>query len=266
MSFFQNVFETEFRGSLMSGDRRLASNFKIGPNSNGSNYMLSSVAGPFDLTANTDLTINFAYDPLLLGYASISVNISGVTVSETTPLDVVTALNGDAIFADLFVASSVNGKILIKSKGNKPNFRAYISNGGAESVLKFNAKAPVVELPQYFERYAFENRFDYQRLGPHRLVLLDETDATDAAIITAAGFDPLSPTPDWELLAGGNDAFFFTKRTYSGGKLATEIVYPAGAREGDLAKKTFYTYSGSDLIETMETPYVLTSGDLVTPP
>lgn len=266
MSFFQNVFEAEFRGSLFTADRRLQSNFKIGANQNGSNYMVSGNAGPFNLSGNTNLTINYAYDPALLGYASLTINVAGVSVSATTATEIAVILNSNATFADIFNAAPVNGKVLIRSNNSKPLLKAYISNGGAESVIGFNYKAPVAELPEYFERYAFENRFDYTNLGPHRLVLLNPSDPVDQAVIAAAGLDFSSPTPDWQLLGGLNDAFFFTKRTYTTGLLTSEIRYPAGAREGDLAKKTFYTYSGSDLIEIMETPYVLTSGDLITPP
>lgn len=266
MSFFQNVFEAEFRGSLFTADRRLQSNFKIAANSNGSNYMLSGESGPFNLTGNTNLTINYAYDPALLGYAAVTINVSGANVGATTAFEIATALNANSTFADLFVASASNGKVMIKGNNSKPNFKAYISNGNAESILKFNLKAPVAELPEYFERYAFENRFDYLNLGPHRLVLLNPSDPDDADIITAAGLNPLSPTPDWQLLAGTNDAYFFTKRVFDSGLLIEEIRYPAGARAGDLAKKTYYTYSGSDVTGVMETPYVLTSGDLITPP
>lgn len=266
MSFFQNVFEAEFRGSLLSSDRRLQSNFKLGANSNGSSYMLSGNTGPYNLTGNTNLTINFAYDPALLGYAALTINVAGAVVAATNAFEVCTALNANAHFAELFIAEEKNGKVFIKGRNLKPIFKAYISNGSAESILKFNAKAPVAELPEYFERYAFENRFGYLNLGSHRLVLLNPSDPVDAAVISAAGFNPSSPTPDWQLLAGTNDSYFFTKRTYVTGLLSTEIKYPAGAKEGDLAKKTYYTYSGSDLIEIMETPYVLASGDLITPP
>jgi len=268
MAFFQNVLDSEFRADLFSSDRRLQSLFIAPPNKNTSMYMLNyNKSSDFDLTANTDLTINYAYDPALIAYATMTIDVSGVVVSDTKPEEIVANLNSDSIFSDIFLALLYNNQqILIKTKKERELFKAYIANTGAETVLNFNAKAPVVELPNYFKRYSFDQRFDYQDLGSHRLVLLDETDAIDAAVITAAGLDPLNPTPDWKLLNGRNDAYWFYKRTYNAGKLETEIKYPAGAKEGDLAKKTYYDYSGSDLVGVMETPYVLTSSDLITPP
>jgi hypothetical protein len=268
MAFFQNVFDSEFRADLFSSDRRLQSLFIAPPNKNTSMYMLSyNKANSFDLTGNTNLKINYAYDPALIAYAELSVDVSGAVVSETKPEEVVAKLNLNPIFSDIFLAVLYNNQhVLIKTKKERELFKAYISNTGAETVLKFNAKAPVVELPNYFKRYSFDQRFSYQDLGSHRLVLLDESDTTDAAVIAAWGLDPLSPTPDWKLLNGRNDAYWFYKKTYSAGKLQNEIKYPAGAKEGDLAMKTHYEYSGSDLVGVMETPYVLTSSDLITPP
>lgn len=265
MSFFQNVLEAEFRGSLFSADRRLQSNFKIAPNTNGSMYMLAGNSSPYNLTGNTTLSINYAYDPALLGYATVAINVSGATVSATTSQEIATALNANQIFSENFRAVANSENLLIKGIKNRANFKAYIANTGAEKIIGFNKKAPVAELPSYFERFSFENRFNYPDLGPHRLVLLDPSDPTDAAIITAAGLDPTTPTPDWQLLKGCNDAFWFYKRTYTSGQLSSEIKYPAGATEGDLAKKTYYEYDGSDLVAIMETPYILQSGDLLTP-
>lgn len=265
MSFFQNVFDSEFRANLFSADRKLQSSYKITANTNRSDYLVCS-EGPYDLTGNTDLTINYAYDPALIGYASLTVNISGLLVSNTQPYEIVTILNSNPTFADIFSATVSSNRVLIISKKNRALFKAYISNTSAESILGFNSKAPVAELPSYFERYSFENRFDYKDLGSHRLVLLNPSNPIDAAIISNAGLDPLNSTPDWKLLKGSNDAFWFYKRTYTTGQLTSEIKYPAGASEGDLAKKTYYVYDGSDLINVMETPYILQSGDLMAPP
>lgn len=265
MSFFQNIFQSEFRGSLLAADRRYQANYNMRANKNSCTYMKAYADGPYDLTGKTDLSINFAYDPELIRYVKISIDVSGSNVAETHAYEIVDALNSDTLFAENFKASVSNNSLLIKGIKNSANFNAYISNSGAESILSFNKYAPIQELPSYFERYSFENRFLYTDVGPHRLVLLDPLDADDAALITAAGLDPLNPTPDWQLLKGTNDAFWFYKRTYTTGKLSSEIKYPAGAKEGDLAKKTFYEYDGSDLISIMETPYVLQTSDLITP-
>lgn len=265
MSFFQNVFDFEFRGSLFGADRSYQTTYKVPSNVNRSDYIISSISGPYNLTGNTDLTIRYAYDPDLRNYANVTINVSGSTVSNTTVGEVVEKLNLNSIFSSYFVAYNQQNKVLIKASKPKVCFRAYVSNSDAETIIKFNKNAPVVELPSFFERYSIENRFVYPELGPNRLVLLDPTDLIDADVITAAGLDPLSPKADWELLRGTNDAFWFYKRTYSGGKLSSEIKYQAGATEGDLAKKTNYAYDGSDLIGITEIPYILQSSDLITP-
>jgi hypothetical protein len=274
MSFFQNVFDFEFRPTLFGADRQYQMSWKLPANANRSDYMLSGNAETYNLSAAPNLTINYAYDPDFKNYSSLTVNVAGATAAATKASEVVAALNANATFASLFSAvlypsnklPGALNKVLIKGLRSRGNFRAYISNTSAETIIGFNKNAPVRELPSLFEKYTITNLFAYPNLGPDRIILLDPGVTADAAIITAAGFNPASPTPDWELLAGLNDAFWFYKRTYSSGVLTTEIKYPAGASAGDLAKKTYYTYSGSDLIEVMETPYVLQSGDLITPP
>ena len=53
--------------------------------------------------------------------------------------------------------------------------------------------------------------------------------------------------------------------------MGTVIEYPAGSKLGDLATKTTYVYAGTattdvEPIQVTQEPYVLTAGDLVTPP
>jgi hypothetical protein len=95
--------------------------------------------------------------------------------------------------------------------------------------------------------------------------LLDTSNTIEADYIDAAGFDSSSPTPDWQLLRGCNDQYMFTKRVYTSGFVSTEIKYPAGASIGDAAFKTTYEYSGSDLIGICQIPYIIASGDLISP-
>lgn len=274
MSFFQNVFDFEFRPTLFGADRQYQMNWKIPANANRSDYMLSGNAEDYNLSTQPNLTINYAYDPDFMNFSSLTISVAGATAAATKATEVVAALNGNATFAGLFVASlypsnklpGSPNKILIKGLRSKGNFRAYISNSGAETILGFNKNAPVRELPSVFEKYSIDRRFEYPTLGPDRIVLLDTGNSVDQAIINAAGFDYTNPTPDWKLLAGFNDAFWFYKKSYTSGQITTEIKYPAGAQEGYLAKKTYYEYSGSDLIGVMETPYVIASGDLITPP
>lgn len=274
MSFFQNVFDFEFRPSLLGADRQYSMSWRLPANANRSDYMLSGNAEVFDLSSLNELTINYAYDPSFQNYSTLVVNVAGVDATNTKAIEVVTLLNADATFSSLFTASlypsttipgSAN-KILIKGLRSRGNFRAYVSNSGAEQLIQFNKSAPIRELPSYFEKYDIDERFNYPTLGPDRVLLLNPADSYEASLITAAGFNPLAPLADWQLLRGQNDAFWFYKRTYSGSVLVSEIKYPTGAVAGDLAKKTQYQYSGSDLIAITEIPYVLQSGDLITPP
>lgn len=155
MPFFQNVFDFEFRPSLIGSDRQYQTGFKLKGNTNRSDYMLCGNVEPYNLTGNTVLTLNYAYDPALLGYASLPVTITAANIASVKAVEVVNSLNANAIFSDLFVAqtyssgnsSTTPNKILIKGRKSRGNFRAYVSNGNAESILKFNYEAPVGELP-----------------------------------------------------------------------------------------------------------------------
>jgi hypothetical protein len=268
MSFFQNVFDFEFRATLFGADRQQQTTYKIPAAPSRSDYIVNYNSEPYDLTDKNILTINYAFDPDLKNYSAINIDFSLYVsdISSVKTNEVINALNDHSTFKGYFNATKQSDKILISPKKIKPNFRVYISNSGAESILKFNKKAPVRELPSYFEKFSIENRFKYPDLGSNRLVLLNPEVQEDADIITEAGFDPENPTPDWKLLKGTNDAFWFYKREYSNGKLSSEIKYPAGAVEGDLAKKTYYVYEESDLTQVLETPYTLKSSDLMIPP
>jgi alpha-tubulin suppressor-like RCC1 family protein len=274
MSFFQNVFDFEFRPSLLGADRQYQMGWKLSANTNRSDYMLSGNAGPFNLSNGNILTINYAYDVNFINYSALEIAISGITPSAITAQEVISALNSDATFASMFVAilypSSIipqsPNKILIKASNNRGIFRAYISNKGAEKVIQFNKKAPIRELPSYFSRYTIEKRFQYSTLGPDRILELDSNCPYEASLISAAGLDPANPKADWELLQGQNEAYWTYNRTYADSLLVSEIKYQSGARPGDLAKKIFYTYSGNDLIGQQDVPYVLQEADILTPP
>ena len=273
MPFFMNVFDFEFRGSLLSGDRQYQQTFKVKANTNRSDYILSGNAEPYDFSSETDLTISFCYDANQVNYANVTVDVSGSSASVTTALEVVTKLNADNMFSTFFTASVfktnivgvTENKVLIKSKKPKSNFKAYVVNSGAEGFIQFNKYAPIVEFPTYFTRYDISQRFNFPDLGSERVVLLDTSNTIEADYIDAAGFDHSSPSEDWQLLKGCNDQYMFTKRTYTSGQVSVEIKYPAGASEGDAALKTTYEYDGSDLIGICQIPYVISSGDLITP-
>jgi hypothetical protein len=274
MPFFQNVFDFEFRPSFIGSDRQYQTGWKIKGNTNRSDYMVSNALDPYNLTASNVLTFNYAYDVNFMNYASLSVTLTGASLAAVTAHEVVNSLNSNVNFSDLFTAlvypssdiNSNSNKVLIKAKKNRAIWRAYIGSTSAETILNFNKNAPVAELPSLFEKYDIQKRFSYPELGSDRLVLLDPANPVDAAIITAAGFNPASPSEDWQLLAGSSDAYWFYKKTYAAGNLTEEIKYPAGAGVGSAAKKTYYGYDGGgNLIKVCETPYVLQSGDLVTP-
>ena len=74
---------------------------------------------------------------------------------------------------------------------------------------------------------------------------------------------------DYQLLEGRSGLFTFKNQTIDGSNRITQIIeYPAGAVEGDFAKKITYTYTAANTApdEIFEEPYTLQSADLITPP
>jgi len=280
MPFFQNVFDFEFRGSLFGSDRQYQTTWNIPANTNRSDYMVNAQTGPYDLSSvgNDVFTMFYAYDPSLLGYSQLNVTLVGADMTAVTAQEVVTSLNGNAIFSSMFQASVFSSQyypfapsmVLIKYTKNAGgrHIRAYIANTGAETVLQYNRKAPIRELPTYFERWDMQERFQYPTLGPDRIILLDPTtNPYEAQLIQWQGMDPNAPLADWQLLRGSNDGYFFYNTVYNtSGQLTEELRYYAGAVAGDLAKKTYYLYSGTTQCAKLETPYVLQSGDMISPP
>jgi hypothetical protein len=271
--FFQNLFDQEFRGTLFADDRQYTLNFNVKANSNRSDAMVAWNKEPYDMSSLNTLTVNYAIDFASPNFASLSVNVAGTTPSATRAYEVVNALNADAVFAALFQATltkiSGGDTVLIRSIRPKTTIRSYISNTGAERVLRFNLKAPVGELPSYFDRHTIANTANYPDLGTGLLIRLDTGVVADQEVITYGGFDHTAPKADWQLLVGrGGSAYIFEKNTYDGsGRLTAVVRYPAGARVGDLAKRTTYTYTGPNTYpnQSAEVPYILTSGDLITP-
>ena len=268
--FFQNLLDQEFRGSLLGSDRQYTQNFNIKANQNRCDLMIAWNKDIYDLAVLNTLTLNYAMDFNSPNFANLSINVAGTTPAATMAYEVVNALNANEVFAALFVAtlSSIDGgnTVMIKSRRERTQMKTFISNTGAERKLRFNKKATVKELPAYFTRYTMAESYNYPTMPPGILLALDTSDAADQEVITLAGFDYSTPKADWQLLLGSNDSFHFEKRAFDAGKVTEIIRYPAGAQAGDLAKKTVYTYSGSDQIGEMELPYVLESGDLITPP
>jgi hypothetical protein len=274
MSFFQNVFETEFRGNWVLHDRQYSLTFTCPANRNQSNFMMAYKQGPYDLTAAADLTINYAYDLDFKNWSALTINVSGANAAATTVYEIVSTLNGNATFASMWVAVVADYEnfktVLIRTKPDRPKavVKTYISNSGAETKLGFNRYAGVSELPTYFERHTIAERFNFPD-SCAQIILLDEGDSIDQDIIEQAGFDPSSMLEDWELLRGRASGLFkFKKQTVDGSGRLTEVIeYGAGSQVGDFARKTQYVYTGANSVpdEITEIPYVLQSGDLITP-
>lgn len=274
MSFFQNPFNEEFRGSIPFSDRQYSLTFSVPANRNQSQAMIAWNLEPYDFSTYNNFTINFAIDPEFKNYSSITVDVAGDSASATSANEVAAALNADDDFSAWFTAtvleSTKNSRIYRVGirPNNSRNIRVYITNAGAEQILKFNKYAGVAELPTYFARHTIDNRFNFSD-STGDLILLDESDGTvDQPIITDAGFNYAAMKDDWELLAGRVGIFNFQKLSVDGSDRITEIIeYPAGAKVGDMARKTAYTYSGSNKSPATITqiPYTLASGDLITP-
>lgn len=271
MAFFQNVFDQEFQGYLLLADRKLIPTFKVGPNKNLQSKQIAWNAGPYDFSAGSVLEFNFAWDPEFKNWASVGIDVAGGDPAATTAGEVASALNADPTFSSLFSAGvtalPAGDTVIISKTASKKQIKFYFGNSGAEISLGFNKMAPVAELPEYFERHTVGNVNNFED-SVGLLIRLDESDPVDQAVVEAAGFAPSSMKADWELLGGRSGLFTFKKMTVDGSNRVTQVIeYPAGAKVGDFAKKTNHVYSGSNTnpSQTTEVPYVLQSGDLVTP-
>lgn len=282
MPFYQNLFDQEFRANWVLGGGGTSFHntqimtFNVKPNVNKSHVMRTWNVEPYDLSAGAVLTLNYAYDANQKLFAALDITIVAANMAAVKASEIVASLNGNAIFAEMYTARVTGAKtgtmippftVLVESLNKKPNLKTFISNTSAEIGLKFNRKAPVAELPTYFERHTIENRFNYpDALGA--VIRLDESDPVDQDVITEAGFDFLSMQEDWQLLSGSSGIFQFQKFTYDGSGRVTEVIeYPAGSEEGDLGKRTSYSYTGAntypDQITSM--PHTIVTADLVIP-
>lgn len=289
MSFFQNVFSSDFEGNWVLGDRQHSPKFVCPRNAGrGDEIVAAWNTGPYNLAGNdadgipkSNLVIVYALrEPR--NWATLTVAVAGVTPAATTAQEVVALLNADISFADRFVASYDNyqdvlgQRVIIRQKKPITEFRFYIQNGQAEEDMQFNLKSGVAELPTYFTRHTMTNRFNFADSQNHLILLNDSGSNVDAAIIDNAvdaygrskGFDHTVVQDDWELLAGKSGLFQFQKGPSTNAVDTTEVViiYPAGAHAGDLAKKisTDKDAAGA-IIQITEIPYTLGVSDLVTP-
>lgn len=276
--FFQNPIDQEFRGNMVLGDRQYILTFPIAANRNKSDYQLAWNNGPYDLSAGGVLTLHYAWDAEYKNYSALAINVTGAVPGATTAAEIVALLNANTTFSELFTAQlktpssalpTVNTVMIVKNPNRQMQLiRLYLDNTGAERVMRFNKHASIAELPTYMERHTIANRFNFPDSAA-MLVLLDETNPIDQAIIEDAGFVPADMLTDWELFAGRSQIFNFKKQTVDVNSRITQIIeYPAGAKAGDLARKTNMVYTGvkTQPDQITEIPYTLQSGDLITPP
>lgn len=170
MSFFQNVFDDYIGNWSLSSStgKEAALSFKVPGNKNRGQAILCWNAGPFDLSDGGILTINFAFDPSFKNFVTINIDVTGEDDTATTALEIVTILNLDANFSSWYVAyleNNQSNRILIEQKKSTNFFKTYITNSGAELVMKFNKKAGVVDIPSYFEKDSISNRFELNSNG-----------------------------------------------------------------------------------------------------
>jgi hypothetical protein len=264
MPYFQNVSSSEFIGIYVISDRKYSKDYRIKANPNTSMIMRSQ-AEPFDLSTANLFVIKYSPDTGNNWYP-LSVTLTSGTAK--TASDVCDDLNSNNNFAAMFSAAPINGCVIIRSLTSaNTTFRAYVPNianaldatTSAEKKLLFNFKAPVVEMPSYFSKYAIGN------LPGALIVQLSQPD--ENYVITNAGLST-TPKEDWQFLEGTSGLFTFKKQVVDGSDRVTSVIeYACGAKAGDLAKKTTYTYtSGNKSPATVaEIPYTLASGDLITP-
>lgn len=271
MAFFQNVFDQEYQGYMVLGDRKLSLTFKVPPNKNMQSKMVAWNPGPYDLSVSGLLEFNFCWDPEFKNWASVSIDVSGTNASSTTPGEVAAALNADPMFSSMFIASVVgveggDSVGISKNPAKKKNARMYFSNTGAETKLRFNKNAGVAEMPDYFGRHTIANRATFaDSVG--MLIKLDPSDPVDQAIIEDAGFEAVAKQ-DYELLRGRSGLFTFQNLTVDSNDRIVQIIeYPAGSAPGDFARKIQYQYSGDNAnpSQVTEVPHVLNEGDMVYP-
>lgn len=295
MSFFQNPFNHQFLGVWVLGDRHQNLDFECPANAGRGDSVVSAWSeGSYDMSGNDtdgnselDLQMSLAIDSVFNNWVTISVTLTPGDSSAVLASEIVTDLNADSTFSTYFEASlgkfdSGENRVLIKTSRDSTKIKFFIMNGGAETLLNFNARAGVAELPVYFSRHNVakfdttaglpiitNDRFVFSD-GQAMLVELDPDAASgnsvvdDAIIANAVDFrgnslelDNTTIQADWQLLKGRSGLFEFTNDQGSG----VTVTYPAGAKAGDLAMKTVIT--GSDVVQI---PYVLTGADLITPP
>lgn len=267
--FFQNIFSSSFIGSMPLADRQYNLSWTLAGNQNQTDQVITYVYGPWDFSVYNTLIINFSLDGGK-NYAPLSVPLP--TGTAVTDEELVKYLNNYEPFNVWFKAYSVgnnapglNGIGIVTLK-NRLQIKIWISNNETSLAMGFNNKAPIGEFPEYYLRHIVQNASNPafpDSVG--QLLWLDPLNPVDAALITAAGFNPLAPQADWQLLRGRVESYTFELHTYDGsGRLEQTIEMHTGAHVGDWARRFQYTYTGvsTDPDAVFITPYVLTPADI----
>ena len=290
MTFFQNPFAEDFEGNWVLADRAHSPKFVVKSNKGRGPEVVSSFCTfPIDLSgsdssgvASNELNISFSMNNSN-NWVTITIDVAATASSTAAvvPKEIVSALRANSTFASFFTATVETstqfplGIVKINQKKPITEFKFYIQNGQDEEKMIFNFKAGVAEIPSYFDRHTVSNIFNFEDCVA-KLISLDTSNAVDAAVVNNAvdekgnllGLDSTVVKEDYELLTGRSGLFIFKKSAVDGSNRVTETIeYHAGAVVGDMAKKTKYTYTGTNTNPDQMTqePYVLTSGDLVTP-
>ena len=252
-----------------------------------------------DGDATKDLVLQFAIGADFLNWTILTVdltddsNVSFTAVpAAMQPNQIVAILNAHDTFPSYFTASlgqyedDPRDRIMITQKIPIERMKFFVVKGTADEVLGFNARAGIAELPTYFARHTVFNRDATTGLvafedGTNILVTLDPSNAGGASVVDDdiidnavnakginLGLDSSTIQEDWELVQGQSGTFSFTKiASGASTTTVTKIIYPAGAKIGDLAKKVVEEYDGAgDLMREFIMPHTLVSADLITPP
>jgi hypothetical protein len=284
MAFFQNVFNTEFIGNLLLGDRHHIPSFKISSNVGrepervfSTNYKFYNLSGnDGDGNPKNILNIKFSLDLLYIkAWHNLAITISANDLSKVSKDEIISSLENNEGFTSNFESSIENNKIVIKQKKQVDKFKFYIDNIGAETEIKFNKFATVAELPSYFARHTVDNLMNFNDCVGI-LILLDTTSIVDQNVINNAidskskslNYNYNNEKEDWQLLEGKSGIFNFTKNIFDEeNRIIETIEYPCGATAGYFARKKIYKYE--DGITTpyniFEIPYVLKTEDLIEP-
>lgn len=297
MTWFQNPFTEDFRGSSFAlSDKHFTPTYICPQNAGRGIELVMSWSNSltFNLTGND--TDGNSKDALVLAYSFdvpdmfkrwTQFTITGLSAlgAAATADQIVAALNAFAGFSGLFVATvevdnarTVVPRIFIKQVLPYNRFRFYVVNGRAESVLSFNARAGVAEIPS-----CFANSVVGDIDGTNLLVQLDPAGKNiDAAVIDNAvdykgntlGYNSGVVQADYLLLDGKCGTYKFTHTISSDGSSRPTVVieYNAGAKVGDIGKRITNTYavahpsSNFTIADQTEEPVVLTSSDInITP-